>query len=767
MMPDRKYTGALITRSILFYLLTGHLQAQQTPVLVKDINPGGNAITAGLNGTVIGDKMLFSAYEPETGHELWITDGTSEGTKLLKDIVPGAESSSLSRFFSYRGIAYIGIGLGIGTLWRSDGTPDGTFSFDIGESCHLCIEVEFGDQLYIYQPLAGLSHLDPDKQKLTPVIDRSLDPELYAITNQIARMGENWLFSGVLGPVTSSLYISDGTSEGTRTILTPSDVGDNAVATRSEKLAFFNNKDDSHGRELWVTDGTAGGTRMVKDIRAGSGSAMEKNDPIVPLDNSVLFVANDNVTGKQLWVSDGTEAGTIRLKVFTADGTNPAFKFFKDTLDGAVFFHAAGGLWRSDGTESGTYRISASSRSHYGLKKAGSWLYYMNSSSQLLRTNGKPGNSEVIATLNNVGYNYVDGYNTDFVVAGGNIYYQGGNELWKVSICNYNSVITSSSGEATVINSCSPEPRTLEVSTNGGSGSFTYEWRHGNALIGRSKNITISEAGTYTVEVVNQGCAITNTIEVRETGGILASVTGTNVTCEGAASELSTSVSGGKGPYTYQWKHAGADIAGAVAAKYLPSETGVYSVLVTDSQGCTGISSVFPVEVKPVPKPTITSGAVYIVPDEPVQLRTEAASGQTYQWFRNNQPLPGATGATYITTEAGEYTVAVTHGECTATSSAFQLQMVLAREPAFESLKLEIFPNPFQNEAEIKLNAPDGGSAILTLLDSGGKPLMESSLTGISAGYTFFLPLQQLQAGVYFIRVNAGGQQKVRRVVKQ
>ncbi len=39
------------------------------------------------------------------------------------------------------------------------------------------------------------------------------------------------------------------------------------------RLVFFSASDGTHGMELWVSDGTVSGTRLVKDIRPGSGSS--------------------------------------------------------------------------------------------------------------------------------------------------------------------------------------------------------------------------------------------------------------------------------------------------------------------------------------------------------------------------------------------------------------------------------------------------------------------------------------------------------------
>jgi ELWxxDGT repeat protein len=73
---------------------------------------------------------LFSVNDGVHGQELWITDGTTEGTFLLKDIWPGPGSSFVREFaLSLNGehVYFTASHDSYGDeLWQTDGTPEGT-----------------------------------------------------------------------------------------------------------------------------------------------------------------------------------------------------------------------------------------------------------------------------------------------------------------------------------------------------------------------------------------------------------------------------------------------------------------------------------------------------------------------------------------------------------------------------------------------------------------------------------------------------------------
>ena len=127
---------------------------------------------------------------------------------------------------------------------------------------------------------------------------------------------------------------------------------------------YFVATEPSVGTELWRTDGTAGHTELVKDIKSGSGSSNPSN--LIVYHNALYFQADDGIAGTELWKTDGTENGTeMVMDIYAGSGgygglnsSSPQnFVIFKDSL----FFQAKDGngaeLWKSDGTDSGTFMV--------------------------------------------------------------------------------------------------------------------------------------------------------------------------------------------------------------------------------------------------------------------------------------------------------------------------------------------------------------------------------------------------------------------------
>jgi ELWxxDGT repeat protein len=145
---------------------------------------------------------------------------------------------------------------------------------------------------------------------------------------------------------------------------------------------YFAGKTTNEGIELWATDGTPGGTAMVKDINNGPGDSNPKYGFIV-YNNELYFTADDGTTGRELWKTNGTQAGTVRVKDIntgTGDGFNylapPSFAILNNQLLFSAVTAADGDeLWKTDGSESGTTQVKSIFTGTSGSHISGMTLY--------------------------------------------------------------------------------------------------------------------------------------------------------------------------------------------------------------------------------------------------------------------------------------------------------------------------------------------------------------------------------------------------------
>lgn len=203
------------------------------------------------------------------------------------------------------------------------------------------------------------------------------------------------------------------------------------------------------GEELWVTNGTQAGTRLVKDIRPGGlGSDITE---MVTVGKKAFFVADDGTSGRELWVSDGTEAGTRLVVDLNPDGDANGHRWnmgLKPFRGGVAFLASADSSWAvlwTDGTASGTrivHRLNTiNSPVWQSLGVLGQYLYFMNMDAAgqnpvLMKTSGTAAGTVPVAPLQVEGF---DRQASDFLgQAGSYLYFRAwtpgtGMELWKTN----------------------------------------------------------------------------------------------------------------------------------------------------------------------------------------------------------------------------------------------------------------------------------------------------------------------------------------------
>ncbi|GAA4356247.1 hypothetical protein GCM10023185_19860 [Hymenobacter saemangeumensis] len=143
-------------------------------------------------------------------------------------------------------------------------------------------------------------------------------------------------------------------------------------------------------------------------------------------------------------------------------------------------------------------------------------------------------------------------------------------------------------------------------------------------------------------------------------------------------------VAGPSGNYTYQFLRNGINIAGATSQTYTATITnsGSYSVRVTDAAGCSAISSSIQIQVQPQNVVMLSASGSTTVCQGSSVLLTATTSGigannYTYQFERDGVQIPGATSPTYAATTSGDYRVVVNNpATCTSTSNTVTVTVV-------------------------------------------------------------------------------------------
>jgi gliding motility-associated-like protein len=160
------------------------------------------------------------------------------------------------------------------------------------------------------------------------------------------------------------------------------------------------------------------------------------------------------------------------------------------------------------------------------------------------------------------------------------------------------------------------------VSVTGGTSPYTYNWVPTG---GTNPNATNLTAGTYTVAVTdNTGCVGSTTVTIGEPTQITIDETLTNVNCGSSDGQISTTVNGGSGSYTYLWTPNG-----ETTSSLNGLTPGSYGVTVTDINGCTATGTYVLTTIGTLPI-TVSPTSTTIQAGESVQLN--ASGGTTYTW---------------------------------------------------------------------------------------------------------------------------------------
>lgn len=367
----------------------------ETTARVKNIAP--DVVTEGSNPlflTPVGDKVFFITRPSAAPDSLWVSDGTANGTaklRTLDDLGPVQQIVVVgNRLYALAGATLVTTDGGAPTiidnggapifhiaevdgslyafgpaLCRVDGTAIGTCEPSVGYPGEVAAA---GGQLFAVSKGGALAN-ELAITDLTP-LGTDVVKDIYpgppgSQPRLLTPLGSTLYFVADDGTHGAELWRSDGTELGTRLVDDIIPAEDEArgfhvvrmVAAGLRVFLVVGAADINSRADLWVSDGTAVGTRQVKRMCAECRRDVE----LVVLGSRVFFAATDATQGDELWISDGTENGTRRVREIH-DGPLSANPSHLTVIGDRLFFSACDEMgcepWVSDGTANGTHRLA-------------------------------------------------------------------------------------------------------------------------------------------------------------------------------------------------------------------------------------------------------------------------------------------------------------------------------------------------------------------------------------------------------------------------
>lgn len=349
--------------------------------------------------------MVFFADDGQVGTELFISNGTSAGTTLLKDLFPGFlldRSSHPSPFVTAGPIAFFTADDGVHgrELWRTDGRSVALVKdlrLDARDDANAPADLTNAGGRLFFTADDGLTGRElwtsdgtSDGTRLLEIVPGPtgasprhltavggvlffvhLPPngsQLQLWRSDGSAVGTRRVGSISLDPVSLGGMVSDGNRlfiaagsallrlEGEQLLQIAALEGSPQGLTFASGRLYFRLRTVKHGLELWTSDGITAG--MVRDVDPGSADG----SPQIwgGANGWTFFTAHTAGVGFQLWRTDGTEAGTVRLTELANGIERPALL---SVLPDEVLFQATqpqtgNELWRSDGTPANTQLVA-------------------------------------------------------------------------------------------------------------------------------------------------------------------------------------------------------------------------------------------------------------------------------------------------------------------------------------------------------------------------------------------------------------------------
>jgi hypothetical protein len=281
----------------------------------------------------------------------------------------------------------------------------------------------------------------------------------------------------------------------------------------------------------------------------------------------------------------------------------------------------------------------------------------------------------------------------------------------------------------------------------GGTGLYAYNWSNSQS----TPFVSGLAAGLYTVTVTDANCILTKTFQIVEPPAISLTVTSTTSSiCAGINHTLMANALGGTGLLSYSW------ISGPATASYAATQTisgtNIYSVIVTDQNGCSKMGTI-PVIFLPTPLLMVASVSIC-----PKATATLIATGATnYTWLPGGNTGPTFTASpslTHVYTVHGSFT----NGCSSSAVATISVLKCVSVNEEYQGSPLLIYPNPVLDE--IFIESEDNMDVIIC--DLTGQILIEQKLESGKSRVS----AANLRMGIYLLKIVQNASYSVHKLIK-
>lgn len=206
--------------------------------------------------------------------------------------------------------------------------------------------------------------------------------------------------------------------------------------------------------------------------------------------------------------------------------------------------------------------------------------------------------------------------------------------------------------------------------TPNGGVNYLFEWLENGVSVSNNPDFQVcpSTTTTYTAQVTYTNCdgsnvVVSDTVDVIVDPAVPNVDLGPDVSLCGATSYNIVSTTSGNG-LTFEWLLDGNIIAGETNPDLTATTSGIYTLIVTDNQGCSAQDDIVVALIDDV---VVDLGPDFDICQGTSQSFTGSHNGgtaATFEWQLNGTTIPGANSDTILISSAGTYTLIVTVGSC-------------------------------------------------------------------------------------------------------